>query len=706
MKRLYSFAIAVPCALLALVSCSVKEDVADVDNTLVQLPMVITIDPGNDPDTKHTYDFAGGRMRMHWEDGDAVYCSPAYRSGLGCAYRVPAGGAATNTFVADRQITSATTDHAYYYPAAKVYNDPSFMRFSYAGQVQKKSDPMAHMAEFHSMRKALKFSTYSSNYDMKNVTFAGCLQSGCMVFNLSGVTFRNPKKIMLQVMNGSSVLTNVLYEQNLLSSAYNDSDSGESLVWPSNVASLSLGLEGYGSETSITAYMMHTCTDMALPAGCKLRVTVIGDKSYYADTVIPAATAIKGGYCSGLSVDSGWHELAGDYTEYSWDGDVVTLQNPGTNLDLVIMGDGFIKEDFDNGTYDQIMRQVYSEFFSVEPYATLKNDFNVFYVKTPSPQRTEATNTGANGATNSGNVTKFSVQFTANSTSLSGDNALAREYAKRAFSTNANERIKDATIVVVANQACRAGTCHNSWGSANGKDYGQACAVAYMALGRTQAERVQLIHHEVNGHGFGKLGDEYGASRTGSFSFSTSYWINLQNQHVLGLFRNIDKYITSNFNNMLPSLAGALTINSDVLWYDMIGTANHYESTSVESLGFYEGANTYPIGFCRPTQTASKSIMNANTGIFNAISRRQILYRYRRLKGEVTSNIFGTSQELNYFLQWDAANFLPKMSSMSTMSTVPPMLNADNYEPEALLPFAEPVNEEGVWVDGVFYKNQ
>ena len=156
-------------------------------------------------------------------------------------------------------------------------------------------------------------------------------------------------------------------------------------------------------------------------------------------------------------------QIGVDTNKYDWDGEVVTLQEGKGRLDLVLMGDGFIKEDFDNGTYESIMKQAYEEFLSIEPFTTLKDGFNVFYVKTPSPERILAINTGSNGAVNTGHITKFSTTFTSNSTSIEGDDGLVREYALKAFKSDAEERIKDATIVVIANQECRVGTCVNSW---------------------------------------------------------------------------------------------------------------------------------------------------------------------------------------------------------------------------------------------------
>lgn len=660
------------------------------------LPREITIDLG-EPDTRLSHQYgADDVMKSAWELGDPVYVAPAGKSGNGGIYRVTAINSSKGTFKADNglQGISFTRPTIFYYPGDKIHNDVSFANFSYEGQVQSKSDPMAHLSAYHTMRQVVN----TTNLNPTGISFSGCYQSGCMRIILSGAEFRNPRKVELKVMSGGQAAQNAFVSANFLSSYYIDDSSSEIMNGMVSAESLSIGLDGYGTEDGLVVYMMHSNCSMTLPAGVSIRVTVTGDNAIYADVPLDSQVTIRGGYCSTLTVSEGWTELEGDFTEYPWDGDVVVLQENGAAHDLVIMGDGFIKEDFDDGTYDTVMRQAYDAFFSIHPLTVFKNDFNVYYVKTVSPQRIEAENYG-NGAENTGKNTKFSCTFTPNSTLISGDNSLALQYAKSAFTTNANERIKNATVIVMANQECRAGTCYNQW-EGNTRDYGRANAVAYCSLGNYAAEFTELVHHEACGHGFGKLGDEY--YYTGAFSFSTAYWTNLANQHALGLFRNVDKYVTEYFNQCLSAIATDLTQNSDVLWYDMIGTANGYENEETESLGFYEGAYTYPVGFCRPTEYPSQSVMYGNTGRFNAISRRQMYYRYLSIKGDVSSNIFGTAEELNAFLEWDRQYFDILYRSTQEAPAVRSTESVRLYE----APLAPPVYTEGRWIDGVFHPLQ
>ena len=86
---------------------------------------------------------------------------------------------------------------------------------------------------------------------------------------------------------------------------------------------------------------------------------------------------------------------------------------------------------------------------------------------------------------------------------------------------------------------------------------------------------------------------------------------------------------------------------------------NHFLSDgryANEGLGCYEGGLTYWTGVWRPTEN---SIMNTNTGGFNAPSREAIWYRIHKLA-------YGESWEYNYedFVAWDQVNRTPAATSL------------------------------------------
>ena len=580
---------------IALLSGCAKEIAPDKGNTIESNLDRITITLGDG--TKTEYSYEGQQLKALWSAGDIVSVTPdLWRYFYAGEYEVENPGNSTSTFKQKTAVGKEAEDNVYgiFYPGTKIKSTAQFTKFEYSGQVQKKGDPMAHLGAFHSMRTSVS--------DYSTISFAGADQSSCMKFNLSGMAFDHPVKVEMEIVGKGELYIN---------NAVNDSFSYSVLDKPQDlteVPRLSVDLEGYGSENSIEAWMMMSNAPVAIYSGDTLRVYVYCAEGvrYYSDIPVAETTILSGGHCHQLAIQTGWKIGSGDFKTYDWDGDVVTLQKGKGKLDLVLMGDGFIKEDFDNGTYESIMKQAYEEFFSIEPFTSLKDGFNVYYVKAPSPERILATNTGANGAVNTGHITKFSTTFTANSTSVEGDDELVREYAKKAFASDAEERIKDATIVVMANQECRAGTCLNSWYSNNGYDYGQANAIAYCALGTSKEERVEIMHHEICGHGFGKLDDEYYYSW--NTSMSASLLSDQDDYHKTGLFRNVDKYIDQDLYDQLSGKY-PLTDKSNVYWHDLFGTSNNYESESVEALGIFKGGNTYSFGFCRPTEDGNKSIM-------------------------------------------------------------------------------------------------
>jgi len=669
------------------------------DSEEAAFPTEITFELGTD-ETKTSHVYESGIMKETWQDGDAVFVAPSGKAGKGACYRIKSGGASTGTFTADKSITTTSSSFNSYYPGDYIQNDVQFNNFTYGGQVQKKSDPTAHLSEYMTMRKTTSHSKYSTVYDVSSVSFQGGDHSGCMRFVLSGMTFKNPYKITLSVIQNGKVASSVLNLSNYLSSYTEDSTSSDYYEGLQTTSSLSLELEGYGEETSLEAFMALSNYDMTLSSGSTLRVTVYaGSEAYYSDTRLSKKITIKGGYCSTLTVDGGWTKKAGDYTQYSWDGDVVTLQESGTGPDLIFMGDGFIKEDFDNGTYDRLMRAVCSEFFGIEPFTTLKSGFNAYYVKVVSPQRIEATNCEYDGAINSGNETKLSVAFEANSTGIEGDDELALAYAFEAVGEDIN-RLYDATIIILANQDCHAGTCYN-WFVDSGTDYGAGPAVSYFALGSEEGERADLVQHEAGGHGFGKLDDEYfydditeSDLTSSDLSNLADYWEEYDAEREYGFWRNTDKYLDQSFLNKMKSYGSySLTTAENVYWHDMIGTSNNYESEDVESLGVYKGGATYCFGFCRPTYDEDASIMNYS-GQFNAVCRRQIYYRYRRLTGQLTTNCWGKSSELSSFLEWDAT-ILPKILPATKASTA---TRSSMLERRSRLP--RPVMVHARWENG------
>lgn len=126
-----------------------------------------------------------------------------------------------------------------------------------------------------------------------------------------------------------------------------------------------------------------------------------------------------------------------------------------------------------------------------------------------------------------------------------------------------------------------------------------------------------MLYHEACGHSFAKLADEYAYEDMGTAP--SDYVSQIKEQQTnWGWWKNVD--FTSN--------------PLETRWSHFINDTRYAN----EGLGAYEGGLTYWNGVWRPTEN---SIMNTNTGGFNAPSREAIYYRIHKLA-------YGDSWEYGY----------------------------------------------------------
>mgnify|MGYP004672304051 CR=1 FL=1 len=289
--------------------------------------------------------------------------------------------------------------------------------------------------------------------------------------------------------------------------------------------------------------------------------------------------------------------------DYSKDGEVTVLQEKtvGNGITLVLMGDGFIDKDMgEGGKYEQRMRSAMEHFFSIEPYKSFRDRFNVYMVKAVSK----------NEGIGSGIETVFSTKY-GDGTLVDGDDDLCLQYACKIPGIPASGyRVH---IIVAVNDTKYAGTCYM---------YSNDMCVGYCPYTNGDDEQyAQIIHHEVGGHGFGKLSDEYWYSgtipeeeKTNDINWATKY----------GFYRNVD------YTND----------PAQIKWKSLL------ENPDYSGLvGIYEGGSTYQFGVWRSTYT---SIMVNNVGEFNAVSRMAIYRRIMEFSGE------GYSEQK--FLEYDVIN--------------------------------------------------
>ena len=705
MKKSYSLLILCTSITLCLVSCE-KEPSTTVEED--GLPTVIVACMPQPTVTKTDYAEDDEGLKTTWKEGDCITISPAYKLAYASTYKLSSGeGTDTGTFTfqsgsdGGSTTTVSTSSWGVYYPGDKIKSDVQYYNFSYEGQVQDVSSEMAHLGEYHSIKQSYTSENRGTFPATQVISFGSSTQSSCLRLNLSGMTFKSPSKITVNLVSNGFV-SPVFYSTNCLPSGASYHIDDVTTLQCKTSDCLTLGLAGYGDVTSLTARMMMSDASVTFPSGSYLLLRVTcSDATYYTKIPVTSAINISGGTYLTLNASKGWKVCpAIDETEYDFDGEVVTLQEhtQGSGIDLVIMGDGFKAADFLDGndqtsTYAVAMRRVYEAYFSVYPVKQWQSLFNVYYVKAVSPQRFSGLTALQNGAKGGGNITRFSTTFTVDATSADGNTDLVREYARKALATDTETRMKTAQIIVLANAAnVHAGTCHSYSDSDPASDYGYAHSISYFPLGNSDDDFTALVRHEACGHGLGMLADEY--YYNSYYPDPTNPWKNLDYQHSIGFYRNVDKYYGGVRGQSSASTFADVseTTSSSVYWSDLFGTANAYETS--ESLGFFEGAYVYLYYFCRPTEVGSESIMYNGTDRFNAPSRRMIYYRMMRLSGLKAYN-WGSSEEIADFLEWDGANrpVTAAATSSGGSQSSAAYLEGDN------------VLHAGIWADDKFLEN-
>ncbi|MFB9843697.1 M64 family metallopeptidase [Mucilaginibacter ginsenosidivorans] len=173
---------------------------------------------------------------------------------------------------------------------------------------------------------------------------------------------------------------------------------------------------------------------------------------------------------------------------YHTDGEVKKLYgNDPNGINMVIVGDAFIKDDLDTGGYyDQQVKMLVDYFFSVAPYKQNKEHFNVYVVYAESKKR------GASQGFNADDTTrKLKSYFSTDVTRLLqvGDYATCYQYVQDAVPLYAANM-----MVVLVND------------KAYGGSGGDVAVISTNELSK------YIMIHEI-GHSFGGLADEYADSQ-------------------------------------------------------------------------------------------------------------------------------------------------------------------------------------------------
>lgn len=317
--------------------------------------------------------------------------------------------------------------------------------------------------------------------------------------------------------------------------------------------------------------------------------------------------------------------------DFSEDGKIDTLQQhvKGEGIPIVLMGDGFVDQEFTDGTYRRVMEKAMENLFTEEPVKSLREYFDVFMINAVSE----------NNDFGVGYKTAFSCKLAGkNSSAISGDDASVQVYVGKVVK---EEKRKNCLAVVILNTSAYAGTTYFGYQDENSQFIEFAIAYCPIIENLESDYFRQVLVHEAIGHGLGKLEDEYVYSDKGSISILEVQRIRVMQAN--GWAQNVD-----------------FTASEDsVMWASFL-TDSRYQN---EHLGVYEGACTYPKGAYRPSED---SMMNSNTCAFNAPSRMSLY--------EKVMKIGMTVEQVSYedFVAFDKAhlpNTLPAVRYARTASS-------------------------------------
>ena len=308
---------------------------------------------------------------------------------------------------------------------------------------------------------------------------------------------------------------------------------------------------------------------------------------------------------------------------YTQDGKVTKYQNASTGkgIDIVITGDAFSDRQMTSGgTFEKAAKQAAADLFSVEPYKSMKDRFNVYFVKAVSK----------NEEYFNGCSTAFGGAFGYGS-AVGGDDDKVLEYAKKAVTDNS--RMDNVAVLVLMNSVRKGGTTY-MMEPVDKSIYAGGASVIWVpykdvTVSGGVSALASTIVHELGGHGIAKLADEYAYRDQGAISAEYANYTKEQQN-------NDEWYLNVDFTSDPKK----------VRWSQFIGDS----AFASENIGVYQGGYTYWTGVWRPTE---QSVMNDNFNhsTFNAPSRSLIYTRIMKLSE-------GSSWKYDYnaFKTWDKAH--------------------------------------------------
>lgn len=282
-------------------------------------------------------------------------------------------------------------------------------------------------------------------------------------------------------------------------------------------------------------------------------------------------------------------------------------------VNLVILGDGYTASDYlDGKKFDQDLDRAVTSFFSMEPYKTYKDYFQVTAISAYSEQSGATVKAnipeipgpeGAGGCPKQNRNTIFKTVLDGGGTtgitcSYNDIFKLVCEMMDVQYTEPQNGvgPIDDYTVILMVNLDVYAGTCVN---------FMTGRSVAMCPVGRGTFETI--VNHECGGHGFARALDEY--------IYYEGYVESSYREQIVK-WRETDPLYACNID-----LTGE---NDKVHW------KHFFETPGYDAVGLYEGALMYTRGSWRPERI---SCMCDNRRYYNAPTRESIVKRIMRISG-------------------------------------------------------------------------
>lgn len=290
--------------------------------------------------------------------------------------------------------------------------------------------------------------------------------------------------------------------------------------------------------------------------------------------------------------------------DYYADGkvEVVHKAEEGRGYDLIVIGDGFDKEENSvDGTAAYWLRIAAQAHFDIDPMDKLYKYFNVYIIYNWSPVR------GISLGTDRINSRFHYCQADLNNVSVTFDFVSCKKFIEDALGRSIMD---GAAVCVVPNCTQNA--------IVGGVEYRKSTAAYAFCPIRASAFR-ELVRHECSGHAIGRLIDEYSGS---------------------GVYQSGDANPVASAPN-----GDIVSDPSRVKWAQFLADSRYKN----EDLGIFEGCKNYKSGVYRPSYKSMMNGSNLRNEFFNAPSRANI-YKC------VMSAAFGESAfsfDYETFVEWD-----------------------------------------------------